>query len=183
LILAKETNMRKTDEPFADPVGAMLSANGQERVDNDPLRESVLARTVGVIRFRRRLKRCTLAAALAGCYLAGAVTMGIWGPARDNPSQLSTEHVAKDEGPQPAGNTERQVAAVKMSRFEMLRRAADRSLLEQGDLPAAIRDYRRAINLASAEQRAIAPGQDTWLFMALKDARIKEQIHVRTEPN
>ena len=37
----------------------------------------MLAQTIGVIRFRRRLRRCILATSLAGCYVAGLATTGL----------------------------------------------------------------------------------------------------------
>jgi hypothetical protein len=101
----------------------------------------------------------------------------------NRPPQPSTERATNDHRPRAtplpaaAAVPVRQSPPVKRSRFETLRLAADRSLLEQGDVEAAVRDYKRALTLASAEQRAIAPGQDTWLLMALKDAQIKENVH------
>src|ERR1051326_414935 len=41
------------------------------------LREKVLARTTGVLRTRRRIKRAGAILALAGCYVAGALTMAV----------------------------------------------------------------------------------------------------------
>jgi hypothetical protein len=43
--------------------------------------------------------------------------------------------------------------------------------LEQyDDVQAAIRSYKKALQLASADQRSIAPDSDTWLLMALKQS-------------
>jgi len=173
--------MPEPDESLTDSVDAMLGTDAQASAGDAPLRAMVLSQTVRVIRFRRRLRRCGLAAALLGCYLAGAATVARWGLGRDNSPRPSTEQVTSAP-PAPSG-VSRQVATVKMSRFEALRREGDHSLLEEGDVQAALRDYKRAIDLASTEERAIAPGQDTWLLMALKDARTKENIHAHVEQN
>jgi hypothetical protein len=180
--------MPMPDQSQNDPLGAVLGRDPRAQAENDPLREALLAKTIGVIRFRRRLRRCSLAAAMVGCYVAGVVSVGVLRPTVESSPQLAAEQPSPDQrpyrvvSPSPAA-AKHQVAAVKPSRFETLRRAADRSLLEQGDVQAALRDYRLALDLASAQQRAIAPGQDTWLLMALKDARSKEQNHVRSEHN
>jgi hypothetical protein len=166
-----------------DTVLALLGAN-HERDDTAGIREALLTETVGVLRIRRQVRRCGLAAGVLGCYLAGAMTVGIWGPGGDNLPQLSTEQVTKDmQPPATTGSAERHVASAKLSRFEVLRRKADRSLLERDDLVSAIRDYKRAINVASADELVLAAGRDTWLLMALKDAQAKEKKHAHYEQN
>ena len=52
---------------------AALRADVQPH-DTAGLRKAVLSQTVGVIRFRRRMRKGILAASLAGCYLAGVAT-------------------------------------------------------------------------------------------------------------
>jgi hypothetical protein len=156
------------------------------------LRGVVFARTIGVIRFRRRLKRCALAASLLGCYLGGMVTAGIWRPTGDARHQPSTEQMAtSQEPPSPvvaaqvpgsAGSAERQVVAAKASCAEVLRRSADRHLFEDGDVKSAVRNYGRLLNLPSAEQQSVMSSrQDNWLLVALKDARSKEMKHDRAK--
>jgi hypothetical protein len=182
--------MSAPDTPRDDAIDVMLGADRRPCGD-DRLRAAVLARTISTIRFHRRLKRCALAAALVGCYLAGAVTMRIWNPIGGNLPQPAVVQVAQDQQPQPVVSPSRgpvrsadhQFASVKISRYEAVRRAADRNLLERDDLPSAIRGYKRALDLASAEERAISPVQDSWLLMALKDAREKERKHVYAIPN
>lgn len=174
------------DELLDDLLGAEGRSSG-----NDRLRGVVFARTIGVIRFRRRLKRCALAASLLGCYLGGMATMGIWRPSADGRPQLSTGPVATSPGPSsppvasplsgPAVSGDGQAGAETMSCAEVLRRSGDRHLFENGDVKLAVRNYEHFLNLPSAEQRAISPGQDNWLLMALKDARSKEMKHDRVE--
>jgi hypothetical protein len=181
--------MSESDTSPVDLLDAILTAQNRPAADAS-LREALLAQTVGVIRFRRRLRRCAVAGAMAVCYAAGAFTMGMWTPNQSNPSPQPTEQVAKERQsqatPEPqvvpaaTGGQQRRSAPVKkIDRFDALRIAGDRSLLEYGDVKAALHDYKRALALATAEQRAISPGQDTWLLMALKDAHMKENLHAR----
>jgi hypothetical protein len=83
----------------------------------------------------------------------------------------------------PANPEKQQVAAKKPSGFESWRRIGDHYLRESGDISLAVAGYSEAINLASAEERRISPGQDNWLMMALKEARSKEKKHVYPEQN
>jgi hypothetical protein len=173
-----------------DPLAAALDAGDQQRAADDQLRAAVFARTVGVLRGRHRLKRCALAAGLLGCYLAGITTMGIVRGGREQeraaavgPTMTTRSQPAAPPSRHVSGNPERQqVAATQPSGFESWRRIGDHYLRESGDISLAVAGYSEAINLASAEERRISPGQDNWLMMALKDARSKENKHV-SEPN
>ena len=69
--------MSSPDEFQNDPLDVVLGGKGKISGD-DRLRQAVLAGTLGVIRRRRRLKRCAVAATLLGCYLAGMATMMFW---------------------------------------------------------------------------------------------------------
>jgi hypothetical protein len=173
-----------------DEFDKLLQINREESGSNDPLRQAILAQTLGIIRFRRRLKKCTLAASLVACYLAGVATMG-WRPTVPTTTPgLSNEQAADRtparhrDAPPPAIAEEQpkqQPAAPPLSREEMLRREGDQ-LLADGDMKKAIRKYELALDLASADQRAISPQHDTWLLMALKNARPKEITHDRAQP-
>jgi hypothetical protein len=197
-------NMQMFDDVPDAPEDALLSAAGQLGAD-DELRGAVLARTVGVLRRRRRLKRCALAAGLLGCYLAGVATMGVW-PAgeRANPQMAQVTVTAEPKPqkatpalpspskpalPSPSKKIEvhqvdvRQVAAAKPTAFESWRRIGDHYFRESGDISLAVAGYTQALDLASEKEQAIAPGQDDWLMMALKDARAKEKRHVHSETN
>lgn len=134
-------------------------------------------------------EKVRLAASLLGCYLAGMATTGIWRPTGDGRLQPSREPVATSQeppsslasSPRPVGVAGRRVAPEEMSRAELLRRSADRRLLEHGDVKLAVRGYEHFLDLSSAEQRAIPSREDNWLLMALKDARSKEMKHVPIE--
>jgi len=178
--------MSGPDDSRDELVDSLLGADGRP-CGNGRLRGAVFAQTIGVIRFRRRLKKCALAGSLLGCYLAGMMTMGLWRPTSGGRPQPSTEHVAANLEPSPlpgpVGIADKQIAAEKMTCAEVLRRSADRHLLDSGDVKRAVRNYKTFLELSSAEQRAISPTQDNWLLMALKDARSKEMKHDRIEQN
>lgn len=154
---------------------------------SSPLREAVLAQTTGVIRFRRRMKRTGPIAALAGCYLAGLLTMSVWRASVEqrpessaSPRDLAVQSQPKADlqptrplvRPEDDGvitGAAAQTTIAKLSPYDRLRRAGDRQLGEENDVAAAARTYRRALKLASPTQRSIAPDQDTWLLMAMKN--------------
>jgi hypothetical protein len=174
------------DDSQNDPLDAMLARKG-ELCGDENLRQAVLANTLGVIRRRRRLKRCAMAATLLGCYLAGIATVAFWQPGIMNPAKPSTPQIiAHTQLPSNAAQTTalspaEELAAIKAykpsaprSRFEVLRREGDRYLQDPEKLQLAVRTYSNALKYASAGQRAISPEHDTWLLMALKDAQFKE---------
>ena len=183
--------MKEQNDPLADPLAAALGADKHLRATDDRLRAAVFAQTVGVLRGRRRLKRCTLAAGLLTCYLAGIMTMSIFctGREQDRPTAPPPALAAHPQRPaspprhQSPRSEEQYAAAKKPSGFESWRRIGDHYLHDTGDVSLAVAGYSEAINLASAEERRISPGQDNWLMMALKDARLKERKHVVSEQN
>ena len=179
--------MKELDDSFDDPLAAAFDLGDGQHAADDRLRAAVFAQTVGVLRGRRRLKRCALAAGLLGCYLAGVATMGVFraGQERDRPPAAGPAMADNSQRAAPhrrhvsASPKEQQVAAKKPSGFESWRRIGDHFLSDSGDVSLAVAGYSEAINLASAEERRISPGQDNWLLMALKqDALSKEKRHV-----
>jgi hypothetical protein len=183
-------SMQNTNELPDDPLAAALDANNATPAADDRLRAAVFTKTVGVIRFRRRLKRCALAAGLLGCYLAGVTTMGIFAGNRQQQHPPVPAPTIADEPKSPAPPLQhkaappekRQIAAnaKKPSGFESWRHIGDHYLRNAGDVSLAVAGYSEAISLASAEERRISPGQDNWLMMALKqDARFQEKRHVQ----
>jgi hypothetical protein len=161
-----------------DLIDAALRADGEPR-DAARLREAVLRRTVGVIRRRRRARSCVLAAALAGCYVAGLATASLRAPAERG---LAPPAVSSPL-PRPNAPPNRERGSARLSPEELARRDADRCLLDRGDVKEAVRGYDRFLKLASADRRAIAPEQDSWLLMALKDAKLKEMARDREKQN
>ena len=171
--------MSTPENPESDPLDALVGASASLPED-DRLRRSVLARTTGVIRRRRRIRRFSITVALAGCYLAGAATVQLWragaptpdrSVARDEkvPADDERQTPLIDRTEQPGGQT----VASAASPYEVYRRVSDRCLTQQGDLSLALRYYCRALETASPEERAIS-AEDSWLLMALKDLDTKE---------
>jgi hypothetical protein len=165
--------MSGPDDPSDDLLDRILSVDSSP-CGNASLREATLAKTIGVIRFRRRMKKCVVAASLLGCYFAGMATTGFWRPAGHTRLQAPVEQAAIAPRPAPP-------VVAKVDRVEALRRNADRQLLQFGDVELALRDYKRVLDLTPADQRAISPERDSWLMMALKDARSKEKRYVRSK--
>ncbi len=182
--------MSSPDELQNDPLDVVLGGKGKICGD-DRLRQAVLAGTLGVIRRRRRLKRCVVAATLLGCYLAGMATVAFLRQGGENPSQPSSAQVVADgqsktdvSPPLPpdfAGPPDQKTVYTPRSQFEVLRRAGDRYLQDPEKMQLAIRTYARALQYASAEEWAISPEHDTWLLMALKDAQSKETKHENSQ--
>jgi hypothetical protein len=158
------------------------------------VRRQVLAQTISVVRRRGVMRRLGLAAGLAWCYLAGMVTMWGWAAASIPPDATVIEQPAPpdakpDDGIRPAPEQPRSPGVrrprpgqpphsgqggVARADFEQIRRVSDRYLHEQGDIAKALHYYTRALDQATPDQREISVAQDSWLLMALKEARRKE---------
>jgi hypothetical protein len=161
------------------------------------VRRQVLAQTISVVRRRGVMRRLGLAAGLAGCYLAGMVTVWGWAAASIPPDATAIEQPASpdakpEEGIQPAPEQPRSPGVrrprpaqpprsgqgdVARAGFEQIRQVSDRYLYEQGDIAKALHYYTRALDQATPDQREISLAQDSWLLMALKEARRKEDHH------
>jgi hypothetical protein len=173
-----------------DDLSELLSDAGASRGDivaDGTLRDTVLARTTRVLRTRSRMKRIGAIAALAGCYLAGVLTMSVWRASagqlpRDSASSgdLAAQVQPKSESqptrplirPEDDGvitGASAQTTVAKLSPYDRLRRTGDRQLENENDIAAAARTYRRALKLASPIERDIIPDKDTWLLMAMKN--------------
>lgn len=159
----------------------LLAFASSSRVDskaNDALREKVLRQTAGIVRGRRRWKRARIAIALAGCYLAGILTTTLLQRSDLRPSDAEPAPLVAEVpivAPETNGKTPDQIAdeavaaeAAKLSRYELLRRAGDQ-YEHRGDLTSAIQSYKRALEAATPQERAISVNDDTWLLMALKN--------------
>lgn len=176
--------MQEPNDSFDDPLMPAFDFSTEKPPIDNNLRNALLAQTVGVLRFRRRVKRFALAASLVGCYLAGVMTMGMLrsGAATENPPTPSpmiaqSQPVAPRSARVSAVPKKTQAAATKKpTGFESWRRIGDRYLRETGDISTAVAGYSEAIHLASAEERRISPETDNWLVMALKlDAQSRER--------
>jgi hypothetical protein len=155
---------------FDDPFKSMTSA--AERIPaSQQLRDAVLSRTTRTVRNRRRVRRCAIVAALIGCYLGGIATGSLRPRADSREIDAGTvaRKLVRPEDDQIAAENERQ-AAKRVTPYERLRRIGDQQLEKYANIPAATRSYQKALQLASSDQRTIAPDRDTWLLMALKQS-------------
>ncbi len=169
------------DEPPDELFESMTSAARQIPASAE-LRESLLSNTTRTIRVRRRMRRAGVAAALVGCYLAGIATMSLRSGAHQqgqivaetpivnnaNDVTAAPRKLVRPEDDQVVADGRQ--SAVRLTQYDRLRRAGDQQLEEFADIPRATRSYQKALQLASAEQRQIAPDRDTWLLMALKQS-------------
>jgi hypothetical protein len=130
-----------------------------------------------VVRRRLWLRYGRWAAALAGCYVAGLVTFALTRPGA--PSDAPTANglppgvpasVAPPDHPDPRANLPEDVRRWLAE--------GDRYATEAGDLEAALRSYRLALDAGGDDALVIAP-TDNWLLISLKTARLKE----RTDAN
>jgi hypothetical protein len=153
---------------------SMASAGGQIPASRE-LRDSVLLHTTRTIRTRRRLRRAGVAAALIGCYLAGIATVSLRPAGRDADQLLADSALGNgkrdaDAPVRRAVRPEDDQIGPRLTPYERLRQTGDRQLEKYADIPAATRSYEKALQMASADQRRIAPDRDTWLLMALKQS-------------
>ena len=139
--------------------------------NNLALRDAVIQRSVGFLRRQRRMKRVGFAAALVGCYLGGVATMTLTHNANSSATvatanaPLAPEH---DNASLPADLHEPALPEIKLTPYDRLRKLGDRQLADETDIPGAIRTYRKAMQVASADELALSLDHDTWLLMALK---------------
>jgi hypothetical protein len=158
---------------------------------NETLRQSLLQRTTGMLRRRRRWKRVGLAVALATCYAAGLGTMWLGMPS--SPPSVTPQFVEIPSPPVEAVPAPSALATVEVgegtsarvlellalnseeNRNDLYRLAGRRYVEESGDLSAALRCYRQYLDKASEKELAISVEQDDYLLMTLKLARQKEK--------
>jgi len=159
---------------FSDELFKSIADFGDQPPASQALRDVVLSSTTRTIRNRRRMRRVGMAAALMACYLGGVATMSLW-PADRSAGGLA-ENVQNDAQPElrrPMRLEDDLIAtppAVRLTQYERFCRTGDEQLEKHDDIQAAIRSYKKALQLASADQRSIAPDHDTWLMMALKQS-------------
>ena len=185
--------MSETPIPGRDPIDDFLSADFSPNLAG-PLREQLLKRTTGLLRRRRWLRRLAVVAALAACYAAGILTMQMLAPPSQAVEQPQiVKHVPepvdeprlKSEPPavavrEPADDADASALTLEWKaldsperRPDLFRKAGDR-YVEESDIPSALRCYRNALDLGTEKDWKIT-ADDNWLFMALKEAKLKEK--------
>jgi hypothetical protein len=155
------------------------------------LRERLRRQTLDMIRSRRRRRLVGLVAALAACYVLGLVSTWLWLPQPAPPvsSAATRPEIPPETSPEPhvadlEGDTDvpalvlerRGLDAPRSLQAALFRRAGNR-YLDDGDIASALRCYRLALDLAPERELAIV-ADDSWLLMALKEARLKEKANV-----
>jgi hypothetical protein len=144
----------------------------------------VLEQTLGVLRRRRRLRRLATVAALAACFLGGVLAMRFFGSPVVPPTSEQREEIVQRQpepnfpltsSPKSADSAlalEWQALDSPTRRPDLDRKAGDRYLTENLDARSALRCYDRALD-GNADLTVSA--DDSWLLMAIKDARQKEK--------
>lgn len=173
-------------DDFADELFDLMTSDGGRQRASQALRDDVLRRTTGTIRNRRRMRRAIMTATFVACYLGGVATAWLR-PAASAGEQRKSEATARlaQNGKPATGGVVRKVirpeddqlvdriassAAVRLTSYERLLRNGNQQLEKQDGMIAAIRIYKKALQVASADQRLIDPDRDTWLLMALKQS-------------
>src|SRR5262245_3058543 len=158
---------------FSDELFESMAPAGTQTPASRQLRDAVLSQTTRTVRNRRRMRHARLATTLVACYLGGIATMSLWSSGRpvdrfasgsDRSNEPGVQRLVRPEDDQVA---EVRPAAAPLSPYERLCRAGDQQLQKYDDIEAATRSYKKALQLASAEQRSIAPDRDSWLLMTL----------------
>jgi hypothetical protein len=191
------------DEPLTGSLGDLPAGTAEAWRRREALRRGVLQSTSTFIVRRRRQRRIALLAGLAVAYAGGLGTAWSWReaeppveqqvaarPATTAIAQPMTAPAPVPPAPATAARLElteevlsdpERLAVVLANaptaeRTELLRTAGDRYLTEFGDVPEALRCYRRYLTLASNDASAVDLN-DTWLLRSLKQARAEETFH------
>ncbi|HTU20054.1 MAG TPA: hypothetical protein VMG10_18460 [Gemmataceae bacterium] len=174
-----------------DPLDGMLCPPSP--TDDEALRQMVYTRTRRVLHRRRRLRQFAYAAGLLLSFAVGAGAMrltisGERGRVSAPSSQTASESSNKPLGaltrprsPQSDDSalTQEWIAFDSEDhRGELYRQAGDRYMTEENDLQSALRCFSNALDNGAEEDLAIS-SDDSWLLMAIKDARQKEKKHAK----
>jgi hypothetical protein len=182
-----EATMNPTPDWISETYDDLLGDDGLAS-DATALRGSVLAATLPVVRRRRWIRRATTAALLAACYVAGVLSPLGRSPVDSTPiaSRDAAEDKAAPQQTTPAKEAKpgeprqpaapNRLAADRRTKYETFRDGGDR-FLQEIDVSSAVRGYAAALRSATAEERALAPGRDSWLLLALKRAKLQERTH------
>jgi hypothetical protein len=158
-----------------DPLDRLLAAPPLP-ADGDALRRRVLARTRRALRWRRARRPLAAAAVLA---MLGAATLAVSRLPRRAPKE--PPHAERREKPAEVPPAAPAALTLEWQAFDrpdqgaaLYRQAGDRYLDAEGDAESALRCYAAALDDGGEDDRRISSG-DSWLLMAIKDARQKEK--------
>lgn len=187
-----------SDQDQQDALANLLSGLVLPPTDHSQ-REAVFAQTQGVLRRRRVTRRVLQVTSLAACYFVGVLSVLGWqsiqlrnGLAHQQNAAVDGPSVVAVQEPDPAPKPDQTAAPVTtevadhlqqpietLTKFERLRRAGDRQLIENGNLQGAIGCYRRALDFASDDELKIVPERDSWLLIPLKEVRLEARKHAQ----
>ena len=159
------------DTPDRDPLADLLSPPPVKA--DQGLRHDLLTRTARVVRRRRLVRRAGLVAALTACYFAGLLTSNLMVSRTGDPAPVARREEPPETLPGPAVEDPAALASAA-ERAAFFRRAGDHSLDEGHDAATAFHLYTLALDAAPEEDTRFSP-DDSWLLMALKNAREKEK--------
>ena len=157
-----------------DPIDDLL--NPVTPLPDDRLRRDLLERTAGALRSRRRRRLLGRVAVLAAVFVAGLLSVVAVTPVQDpsppEPALVSLEPASPPEPTTPVALEWRALEQPEdAARFY---RAAGDGYLQGGDPTNATRCYANALDEGGASALEVNT-TDTWLFMAIKQARLKER--------
>lgn len=173
----------------------LLAADRSAGAPTQPSPELADRARNALARRRQRRDRARLAVVVAGCYVAGMLTMWVAVPSastsqgnhaedpsnRINPAQASAGARAVAQGRQTVPGQDAQEPmphapspVAEKSRYELLREMGDESR-HRGDLQAAVAFYGKALDAATEVEQKISYEQDNWLLMSLKKDHIASQ--------
>ena len=147
-------------------------------VDSPPderFQGELFARTTATLRSRRRWRRLGRAAAVAAVFLTGLLTVLAVTPVQEPVAQDAV--VSLDPPPAPEPTTPVALEWRALERPEdaaRYYRAAGDSYLQEGDPDNATRCYANHLDEGGAPALEVNT-TDTWLLMAIKQARLKER--------
>jgi hypothetical protein len=171
-----------------DPLDGMLRPPSPP--DNEALHQAVYCRTRRVLHRRRRVRQFAYAAALLVSFAAGLLAMRLATPASiRSPDVVVTppkEPPPPDKLPTPPSPPPQESALAQewrafdslKQRAALYREAGTHYMKEENDPQSALRCFSTALDNGTEEDLAIS-SDDNWLFMAIKDARLKEKNHAK----
>ncbi len=156
-----------------DPLDELLTP--ADSPADERLRQELFARTARVLHRRRLARRLGRAGALAAACAAGLLLVP-WALPPEEPPSPSEAVVMKEEPPEEAAPP----VALEWRALERpgeaarYYRAAADGYLQEGDTTNATRCYANALDEGGSAALE-ASTDDTWLFLAIKQARKKER--------
>jgi hypothetical protein len=170
------------DDDLLAPVSTPQSSELRQRVWNE---------TRSVLRWRRWRPPVVFAGVCGGCILAGVLIGRLSLPAASELPEARADHQdnqpVKVEGPRIVAATAQALESQAFDSFAPKERAAryfqagHRYLEEENDAESALRCYRQGLDAAGGDDLEITPN-DSWLLLALKNARHKEKINDQVLP-